>query len=159
MLPILLSQNTPITQILLILGIKFLIGLTAGFAIDFFYRNTKKEHSTYEICEHEHCGCNHKENLFKSSAIHTIKTIIFLFIATIIINIIFEYGGEELLSKLFMKDSFPWKDERDKIVESFVKEIFNTKVPVPSEMYDDFEELIKPLQEEHEKKLAKQNND
>lgn len=105
MLPILLSQNTPITQILLILGIKFLIGLTAGFAIDIFYRNTKKEHSTYEICEHEHCGCNHKENLFKSSAIHTIKTIIFLFIATIIINIIFEYGGEELLSKLFMKDS------------------------------------------------------
>lgn len=61
--------------------------------------------------------------------------------------------------KLFMKDSFPWKDERDKIVESFVKEIFNTKVPVPSEMYDDFEELIKPLQEEHEKKLEKQNND
>ena len=27
------------------------------------------------------------------------------------------------------------------------------------EKYDDFEELIKPLQEEHEKKLEKQNND
>ena len=61
--------------------------------------------------------------------------------------------------KLFMKDSFPWKDQRDNIVTSFVKEIFGAKVPVPSEMYDDFEELIKPLQEEHEKKLEKQNND
>ena len=61
--------------------------------------------------------------------------------------------------KLFMKDSFPWKDQRDNIVTSFVKEIFSAKVPVPSEMYDDFEELIKPLQEEHEKKLEKQNND
>ena len=58
--------------------------------------------------------------------------------------------------KLFMKDSFPWKDQRDNIVTSFVKEIFGAKVPVPSEMYDDFEELIKPLQEEHEKKLEKQ---
>ena len=61
--------------------------------------------------------------------------------------------------KLFMKDSFPWKDQRDNIVTSFVKEIFGAKVAVPSEMYDDFEELIKPLQEEHEKKLEKQNND
>ena len=58
-----------------------------------------------------------------------------------------------------MKDSFPWKDQRDNIVTSFVKEIFGAKVPIPSEMYDDFEELIKPLQEEHEKKLEKQNND
>lgn len=105
MLPILLSQNAPITQILLILGIKFLIGLIAGFSIDFFYRNTKKEKNTYEICEHEHCGCNHKENLLKSSAIHTTKTIVFLLFATIIINIIFEYGGEDILSKLFLKDS------------------------------------------------------
>ena len=61
--------------------------------------------------------------------------------------------------KLFMKESFPWKDQRDNIVTDFVKEIFDTKVPVPSEMYDDFEELIKPLQEEYEKKLEKQNND
>ena len=61
--------------------------------------------------------------------------------------------------KLFMSDKFPWKDERDKIVESFVKEIFSAKVPIPSEMYDDFEDLIRPLQEENEKKLSKQNND
>ena len=105
MIPILLSENAPLSQILLILGIKFIIGLIAGFAIDFFYRNSKKEKDTYEICEHEHCGCNHKENLLKSSAIHTIKTLVFLFIATIMVNVILEYGGEKLLSKLFMKDS------------------------------------------------------
>jgi len=58
-----------------------------------------------------------------------------------------------------MSDKFPWKDQRDNIVTSFVKEIFNAKVPVPSEMYNDFEDLIKPLQEEHEKKLEKQNNE
>lgn len=61
--------------------------------------------------------------------------------------------------KLFMSDKFPWKDQRDNIVTSFVKEIFGAKVPIPSEMYDDFEDLIRPLQEENEKKLAKQNND
>lgn len=103
MLPILLSEKATIETIMLFIGSKFLIGMIAGFAIDLIFK--KKETISYEICEDEHCGCNHEHNLIKSSLIHTLKTFLFIFIATLIINIIFEFLGEEYLSKLFLKNT------------------------------------------------------
>lgn len=105
MLPILLSNKTPITTIILILGIKFIIAIIAGFTIDFLHKNKKTEKVKYDICEHDNCGCEHEEHILKSTIIHVLKTTFFIFIATLIINFIFEYGGEELLSKLLLKDS------------------------------------------------------
>lgn len=106
MLPILISQKAPFKIIISILCIKFIVGLIFGFIIDFIYRKNKKEKIKYDICEEQHCGCHHEHNLFKSSAIHTLKTIIFIFLASFIVNIIFEFFGEEYLSQLFLKDSF-----------------------------------------------------
>ena len=105
MLIILLSKQASLTTILPLLGVKFLIGMISGFIIDFLLRNKKKNHETYSICEDEHCGCEEEENLIKSSLIHTIKTFIFIFIATFIITLIFEFFGEEYLSKILLKDT------------------------------------------------------
>lgn len=105
MLPILLSEQAPIETIILILSIKFGVGLIAGFIIDFIYRKNKKEKLSYDICEDEHCGCNHNHSLIKSSITHTLKTIIFIFIATLIVNLIFTLLGEQYISKLFLKDT------------------------------------------------------
>lgn len=105
MLVILLSRNASISTILPLLGTKFIVGLISGFIIDFLLRNKKKEKQTYSICEDEHCGCEEEENLLKSSLIHTIKTFIFIFIATFIITLVFELFGEEYLSKLLLKDT------------------------------------------------------
>lgn len=105
MLVILLSRNASISTILPLLGTKFLVGLISGFIIDFLLRNKKKEKQTYSICEDEHCGCEEEENLLKSSLIHTIKTFIFIFIATFIITLVFELFGEEYLSKILLKDT------------------------------------------------------
>lgn len=104
MLVILLSKNASLNTILPLLGIKFLIGMISGFIIDFLLRNKKKEKQTYSICTDEHCGCE-EENLLKSSLIHTLKTFIFIIIATFIITLIFELYGEEYLSKLLLKDT------------------------------------------------------
>ena len=90
MLIILLSKNAPISTILPLLLVKFIIGMLSGFVIDFIFRNKNKKKETYSICKEEHCGCEHEENLFKSSLIHTIKTFIFIFIATFIITYVFE---------------------------------------------------------------------
>ena len=79
--------------------------MISGFIIDFILRNKKKKSETYSICEDEHCGCEHEENLFKSSFIHTIKTFIFIFIVTFIITLLFELFGEEHLSKILLKDT------------------------------------------------------
>ena len=105
MLIILLSKNASINTILPLLLVKFSIGMISGFIIDFILRNKKKKQETYSICEDEHCGCEHEENLFKSSLIHTIKTFIFIFLATFLITYIFELFGEEYLSKLLLKDT------------------------------------------------------
>ena len=105
MLIILLSKETPIPTILPLIAVKFFVGMISGFIIDFFLRNKRKDKVTYEICEDEHCGCEHEENLFKSSLIHTLKTAIFIFIATFVITLAFEFFGEEYLSKIFLKDT------------------------------------------------------
>lgn len=105
MLVILLSKNASISTIIPLLAVKFFVGMISGFIIDFILRNKKKKSETYSICEDEHCGCEHEENLFKSSFIHTIKTFIFIFIVTFIITLLFELFGEEHLSKILLKDT------------------------------------------------------
>jgi hypothetical protein len=47
--------------------------------------------------------------------------------------------------KLFMSKSFPWKEEREKIMESFIDEMIKNKFPIPSEVYDDWKELVNKL--------------
>ena len=105
MLIILLTKNAGFQTIFPLLLTKFLIGMTSGFVIDFLLRNKEKKQESYNICEDEHCGCEHEENLLKSSVIHTLKTFIFILIATFIITLIFEYFGEEYLSRMLLKDT------------------------------------------------------
>lgn len=104
MLPIMISKNAPWNTILYILLIKFIVGLIAGYIIDFLLRKRKKE-TTYDICHDEHCGCEHSHSLIKSSLIHTLKTILYILIITFILNVIFEYLGIHYLSKLLQKDT------------------------------------------------------
>lgn len=104
MLAILISQNIPAIEIMKILGTKFLIGMTCGFIIDQIFRNKKIDKIDSKICEEEHCHCD-KENIFMSSLIHTIKTLIFILIVSFILNLIIELYGTEVVNKIFMKDS------------------------------------------------------
>ena len=102
MLPIMLSENVELPFILKILGIKILIGMICGFIIDLVYRKKEKEHIV-DMCESEHCDCEH--GIIKSSLKHTFNIIIFIAIISLLINIIMYYFGEEALGKLFLKDS------------------------------------------------------
>ncbi len=109
MLPILISRKASINTILGLLFIKFIIGMIAGFIIDFFIRRYKKKHKikikeNFDICHDEDCHCE-KENLFVSSLKHTFKTVSFIFIVTFLLHIMMEYLGEDFIKKLFLKDS------------------------------------------------------
>lgn len=48
--------------------------------------------------------------------------------------------------KLFMSKTFPWKEEREKIMESFIDEMIKNKFPIPSEVYDDWKSIVEELQ-------------
>lgn len=106
MLPVFLSKGAPISLLLQILFLKWIIGMGIGILIDFFLRKRKRgeEGLQYELCQHDHCDCKH-ESIFVSSWKHTINTCFFLFIFTFIINVLFTYYGEDFFSHLFLKGS------------------------------------------------------
>lgn len=99
MLPILLSEAVPISTILLILGIKLLVGMLAGFSIDFIMtlRNKdEEEEKIIDLCDKEHCHCEH--GIFKSALKHTLSIFIFILVITVIINIAIYFIGEEAIA-------------------------------------------------------------
>lgn len=104
MLPILLSKGAPLKTILPILLLKFLIGLLAGLIIDFIDRKkNKKIKLDYSICQDEDCNCDN--GILIPTIKHTFNTLIFILLISFILNILFSYLGEDVLSKIFLKNS------------------------------------------------------
>ena len=104
MLPILISEAAPVDVILKILGVKFLVGMIAGFIIDIVLRKiTKKEEENKiaEVCEHEHCHCE-EGSILKSSIKHTLNVLIYIFIISFALNTIIHVIGEDNLANLVL---------------------------------------------------------
>lgn len=96
MLPILITEKVPIGTILTILAIKLVIGIIAGFAIDFVIRKLKKEEQEEkieELCEHDHCHC--ENGIIVSTIKHTLNIAIYILIITMVINWVISLIGEE----------------------------------------------------------------
>lgn len=103
MLPVMLSQNVSFKTILVVLLIKVIAGMLFGFIIDLVIRKNNKTKYDYHICEEEHCHCDH--GIVKSSLKHTFNIIIFIIGVSFILNVVFLYCGNDLISKIFMKDT------------------------------------------------------
>lgn len=87
MIPILIANKVNVDIIIKLLFTKFILGLLFGVLVDIIYK-TKISNNINEICDSEHCHC--KESLVKSSIIHTIKITTFIFLITIILNLIID---------------------------------------------------------------------
>ena len=99
MLPILISSGTNIGLIVEILLVKILIGIIAGIAIDLVYRKSKvnnEKEDIHSLCEHDHCHC--EEGIVKSAIKHTLQIIVFILIASILLNMVLSLIGEELIA-------------------------------------------------------------
>lgn len=103
MLPIFLSEGVEINLILKVLGIKLLVGMIAGFLIDLVFRFKNKgyeeEDKIIDLCEKEHCHCEH--GIVRSALKHTLNIFIFIFIVTIVINILIFAVGEDNIANIF----------------------------------------------------------
>lgn len=100
MLPIFLSESVPITTILSILGIKLIVGMIAGFGIDIVMKlrhKDEEEEKIVDLCEKEHCHCEH--GIIKSALKHTLNIFLFILLVTLIINIVIYLIGEEAIAE------------------------------------------------------------
>lgn len=103
MLPIFISEAVPIDVILKILGIKVLIGMIAGFAIDFVLRlrnKDKEEEKIVDLCEKDHCHC--ENGIIKSSLKHTLNIFIFILIISLIMHIAIHLIGEDAIASIIL---------------------------------------------------------
>lgn len=103
MLPILISEAVDIRVILQIVGVKVIIGMLAGFIIDFiihFGKKTQEDHlKIHDMCEHGHCHC--EKSIWKSALKHTLQIVFFILIVNLVLNGVIEFIGEEALTNLF----------------------------------------------------------
>ena len=102
MLPIMISERADILVLIKILSFKVIVGIITGYVIDFIYRKKIEEKEEIkELCEHDHCSCEH-DGIIISSIKHTLKIGIFILIANLLINIIIFKVGEENVSNILL---------------------------------------------------------
>lgn len=103
MLPIFISEQVPALDILKILGLKALIALIVGFAIDIAAnvliksRSHSPEPEIGHLCEHDHCHCE-EEGILKSAIHHTLQIIAFIFAISLALGFVIEFIGQEALA-------------------------------------------------------------
>lgn len=104
MLPILISEAevVGVGDILKILFLKAVIGIIAGFIIDFLARS-KEDHGDHihEICEHDHCHCA-GSGIFKSALVHTGQIAGFILLVSFALNVILYFLGDDALKSLLL---------------------------------------------------------
>lgn len=101
MLPILIAEQAPIALIAKVLGIKLVVGMVAGFAIDAIMRALRKNGDDHmhihELCEQEHCDCD--DGVLKSALKHTAQVTVFIFLITLVLGAVITFVGNEALAE------------------------------------------------------------
>ena len=103
MLPILLSNQVALTIILKIIMMKAAMGIAAGFIIDFLFRKFNQRkigENIHDLCVHDHCQC--EESIVRSALTHTLNIAVFIFVVTLVLNIVIGAVGEENLGNMIL---------------------------------------------------------
>lgn len=104
MLPIFISENVELRVILTVIGMKIVIGMIAGFAIDLIMRKSVKSIDVNDkignICEHEHCHC--EKSIFKSALKHTLVIMLYIVLISFALNTLIFFIGQENLGNIIL---------------------------------------------------------
>lgn len=100
MLPIMISENVGIIMIAKILAFKVIVGMLAGFVIDFVFRKQEKNMQIEHLCEQHHCHC--EKGIWKSALHHTVEIFFYILIISLVLNLVIELIGEEVLGNLIL---------------------------------------------------------
>lgn len=103
MLPILISEQAPVSTILIILAAKIVIGVIWGYLTDYvlFRNENAHEHiNIHSLCEEEHCNCD--KGILGSAVKHTLQIAGFILVISVALNIFIDYVGTDALSGLIL---------------------------------------------------------
>ncbi len=100
MLPIMLTGGFPVLSVLKIVGSKALFGIGVGLLVDLFVPRGNDKKDFHDLCEHDHCHC--EKGIFRSALHHFLEIIAYLFVFTLVINVVVGFVGEENLAKVFV---------------------------------------------------------
>lgn len=101
MLPIMISEQADVSFMIKILGLKALVGIVTGFAVDLILRLTGRLNREWDIeslCEREHCSCEDEEGVLKPALVHTLHVFLFVILITFVLNVIVHFAGFETIS-------------------------------------------------------------
>lgn len=103
MLPILISESVAGWTIVKILVVKVGIAIISGLAVELLYvkvmKKKEKEMDIHTVCEEEHCRC--EDGIWLSAVKHTVKIFFYIFVISLVLNMIIGMVGEDTLANLF----------------------------------------------------------
>ena len=103
-LPMLLGNGEGRGMILPLLGAKVLIGIVAGYAVDFYMARWGRPRDLYDLCED--CGCEEEgSGVLKPALWHTGHILLYIFLLNLGLGLAIELLGEELLGAALLKGS------------------------------------------------------
>ena len=106
MLPVFLSEKVPMTTILSMIAVKAVIGMVAGFIIDFVIRirkSSQEQDFTSKIghmCDHDHCHCD--KSIVRSALNHTLTIFAFILVISFLLNTAVFFVGEDAIAGIIL---------------------------------------------------------
>lgn len=101
MLPVMISAQAPASLIGGVLLTKVVVGMAAGFVIDFIFRQKEQEHDhIHELCEQQDCQCEH--GILRSALKHTLQVGLFILLISFALNLILEITGTDVLAEFLL---------------------------------------------------------
>lgn len=103
MLPVMISSAVPVVTIIKILACKAVIAILSGLLVEYVYisvmKKQEKDMNVHVICEEEHCRCEH--GIVRSAVVHTIRIFVYIFLISLILNMVIGFVGEDTLAGIF----------------------------------------------------------
>ena len=99
MLPIMISSAVPVLRILKILGAKILIAVISGYAVDLVLRSFGRiDEEAKKEAEASFASFDHHGNMFVCALRRTAEIFIYIFVFSLILNVIIGSVGEERIA-------------------------------------------------------------
>lgn len=111
MIPVFIAEKLPVTLLLKLVLAKIVIGAVTGVLVAVLFKRffVKQEHE-FEVVREEHScshGCCHSNRgILADSAIHTLQIMLFIFLITVVINVIIMFTGKDVLAAFFRANPY-----------------------------------------------------